>query len=282
MESRDWWIFFGAGRENAGVTKKDKGFRDRATVQSVDRSLDILEALAAVRDEVGILDLSKRVSLRASTVHRLLATLVLRGYARQNNPTGRYSLGPRALQLGRAYHDRSDLRAEAHPFLQRLMEASGETTNLSILDHAEAVYVDQVQSPHVVRMFAEIGRRVPLHSTGCGKLFLAYLTPAERTRLLTDNGLPADTPYTITTAEGLARELAEIRRRGYAVDNQEHDEGVRCIAAPARDHTGEVVAAISLSGPTTRMAKERLTELGKLVTTICSQLSATLGYTETT
>jgi IclR family acetate operon transcriptional repressor len=264
------------------MVKKDKGLRDRVTVQSVDRSLDILETLAAVGDEVGIVDLSKRVSLRASTVHRLLATLAQRGYVRHNSPTGRYSLGARALQLSHAFHNGSDLRAEAHHFLQLLMEESGETANLTILDHAEAVYIDQVPSPHTVRMFAEIGRRVPLHSTGCGKVFLAYLAPAERARLVSEKGLPADTRYTITTAEGLERELAEIRRRGYAVDNQEHDEEVRCVAAPVRDHTGEVTAALSLSGPATRVTKERLPELGKLVTTICSQLSATLGYTKTT
>jgi DNA-binding IclR family transcriptional regulator len=269
-------------RGNVGMAKKDKGVRDHATVQSVERSLDILEALAAAGDEVGVLDLSKRVSLRASTVHRLLATLVLRGYARQNSQTGRYSLGPRALQLSHAFHNGSDLRAEAHHFLQRLMEESGETANLTILDHAEAVYIDQVPSPHTVRMFAEIGRRVPLHSTGCGKVFLAYLAPAERARLVSEKGLPGDTRHTITTAKELERELAEIRRRGYAVDNQEHDEEVRCVAAPVRDHTGEVTAALSLSGPTTRVTIERVPELGKLLTMICSQLSATLGYQETT
>ena len=264
------------------MAKKAKGVRNHATVQSVERSLDILEALAAASDGIGILDLSERVSLHASTVHCLLATLVHRGYVRQNSQTDRYALGPRALQLGRAFHDRSGLRAEAHPFLQHLMEASGETANLSILDHWEAVYIDQVQSPRVVRMFAEIGRRVPLHSTGCGKVFLAYLAPAEQGRIVAEKGLPANTRYTITTARELERAVAEIRRCGFAVDNEEQDEGVRCVAAPVRDHTGEVVAAISISGPTTRVTKERVPELGKLVVTICAQLSAALGYEETT
>jgi IclR family acetate operon transcriptional repressor len=202
----------------------------------------------------------------------------LRGYARQNSQTGQYALGPRALQLGRAFHDRSDLRAEAHPFLQQLVEASGETTNLSIRDDWEAIYIDQVQSARVVRIFAEIGRRVPLHSTGCGKVFLAFLEPATRAQYVAQAGLPAHTSHTITTAQELERALAEIRRRDFTVDNEEQDEGVRCVAAPVRDHTGAVVAAISLSGPTSRMTMDRIPELAKLLVATCAQLSATLGY----
>jgi len=260
------------------MVKKDKGVRNQTTVQSVERSLDILEALAAAHPGTGIADLSQQVSLRASTVHRLLATLVLRGYARQNSQNGQYSLGPRALQLGRAFHDRSDLRAEAHPFLQQLVAASGETANLSIRDNGEAIYIDQVQSARVVRIFAEIGRRVPLHSTGCGKVLLAFLEPAERSHYAAEHGLPAYTPHTITTTQELERALAEIRQRDFATDNEEQDEGVRCVAAPVRDHTSAVVAAISLSGPVSRVTMDRIPELAKLLVSTCAQLSAALGY----
>lgn len=263
----------GKGKENG----------ERVTVQSVERSLDILEALAAASSGaggVGIVDLSNRVSLHVSTVHRLLATLIVRGYVRQTEQSGRYSLGPRALQLGRAFHNQSDIRAEAHPFLQRLMEESGETANLMVLDHDEAVYIDQIQSPRLVRMFAEIGRRVPLHSTGGGKAILAYYDPVERHRILAEKGLAASTPHTITSPEALEQALAEVRRCGYAIDDEEQEEGVRCIAGPVHDHTGNVVAAVSLSGPTTRMTRERLQELSGLVKTICAEFSASLGYKE--
>lgn len=262
-------------------TRKAKSSKNRATVQSVERAFDILEALAAAKGELGILDLSERVHLHPSTVHRLLMTLLQRGYVRQSDQTGRYSLGARLLQLGRVIHDHSTIRAEAHPFLERLVQASGETTNLSILDHDEAVYIDQVESPHLVRMFAQIGRRVPLHSTGCGKVLLAYLEPAERSRIIREKGLPAYTRNTITNPKELERALAEIRRYGYAVDDEETDEGVRCVAGPVRDHTGKVIAAISISGPITRVTKEKIPHLGKLVAEACSELSVMLGYKET-
>ncbi len=257
---------------------KARSSKNRATVQSVERAFDILETLAAEQGELGILDLSERVRLHPSTVHRLLTTLLQSGYVRQNDRTGRYSLGARLLQLGRVIHNHSTLRAEARPFLERLMQASGETTNLSILDRDEAVYIDQVESPRLVRMFAQIGRRVPWHSTGCGKVLLAYLEPAERNRILRKKSLPAYTRNTITKPRELERVLAEIRRCGYAVDDEETEEGVRCVAGPVRDHTGKVIAAISLSGPVTRMTKEKIPRLGKLVAEACAELSAILGY----
>ncbi len=260
--------------------RDDKAPGDRATVQSVERSLDILEALAAAGSEVGIADMSGRVGLHISTVHRLLATLVVRGYVRQNSQTGRYSLGSQALQLGRAFHDRSDIRTEARPFLQLLMEGSGETANLVMLDGNEAVYMDQVPSPRLVRMFAGVGRRVPLHSTGSGKAMLSCLPPEERARIVAEKGLSPSTPHTITTAAALEDELIKVGRQGFAVDDEEQEEGVRCIAAPVRDSTRRVVAAMSLSGPSTRMTPERIQSLSGLLKTVCVQLSAALGYRE--
>ncbi len=264
------------------TTDKVKVVKNHATVQSVERTFDVLEVLAATPDDFGILDLSNRVGLHPSTVHRLLATLVHRGYARQDHKTGRYSLGSRTLSLGRAFRDHSAIRAEAHPFLQRLMEASGETANLSILDRNEAVYIDQVQCPRIVRIFAEIGRRVPLHSTGCGKVLLAYMEAAERNRIIAEQGLRASTHQTITSLRELERALTEVRRCGFAVDDEEQDEGVRCVAGPVRDHTDKVIGAVSLSGPTNRLTQDRIPGLGKLVAETCSELSAVLGYKETT
>jgi DNA-binding IclR family transcriptional regulator len=254
------------------------GGSDHGRVQSLDRALDILEALAGAGRGIGIVDLSARVGLHASTAHRLLATLVARGYARQSSRSQRYSLGTRVLQLGRSFHDRSDLRQEAHRYLQQLTAMSEETANLVMRDGDEVVYIDQVQSPHLVRMFAEIGRRVPLHSTAGGKAILAYWDPPEVRRLIADRGLPGKTSHTITAQEDLERALAEVRRSGFAIDDQEQEEGVRCVAGPVRDQTGEVVAALSLSGPTTRMTRNRIAELGPLVVTICGDLSIALGY----
>jgi DNA-binding IclR family transcriptional regulator len=263
-----------------GAAESGKAESDRGRVQSVDRALDIMEALAGAGRGIGIVDLSARVGLHASTVHRLLATLVARGYARQSPQSQRYSLGTRVLQLGRSFHDRSDLRQEAHRYLQQLTEISGETANLVMRDDDEVVYIDQVQSPHLVRMFAEIGRRVPLHSTAGGKAILASWDRAELHRLVAEKGLPGKTKYTITSLGDLELALGEVRRSGYAIDDQEQEEGVRCVAGPVGDQTGDVVAALSLSGPITRMTRSRIAELGALVVRVCGELSAALGYQE--
>jgi IclR family KDG regulon transcriptional repressor len=260
------------------MLSKDNHPHDRSKVQSVERCLDILESLAVAENSIGILDLSNRVALHPSTVHRLLSTLLARGYVRQDSRNGRYSLGARALALAQSFHERQDLRTDAHPFLQRLMQETGETANLIVLDCDEAVYVDQVPSPHLVRMFASIGRHVPLHSTGCGKVLLAHLESSERSRIFREKGLPRSTRYTITSATELERELADIRRRGYAVDDRENDEDVRCIAGPVRDHMGKVIAALSISGPTARVTKERIPDMGRLVVAIATELSAALGH----
>lgn len=256
-----------------------KDTRDRNKVQSVERSLDLLEALSEAEGGIGILDLSARVSLHASTAHRLLSTLLSRGYVCRTSPNGLYALGPRALALAQSFSARRDFRF-AHPFLEQLMEETGETANLSILDRDQAVYIDQVPSPRLVRMFAAIGRHVPLHSTGCGKVLLAHLDPIRRTALVQERKLERSTRFTITSSAELERELADIRRRGYAEDNQENDEGVRCVAAPVRDHTTQVIAAISVSGPTTRVTKDRISGLSKQVMSVASQLSAALGCTK--
>ncbi len=256
------------GRDNA----------DRATVQSLERALDILEALAASGQGVGIVDLSTRVSLHVSTVHRLLATLVRRGYARQHAHSGQYALGFRLLNFSRAVQEQSDLRTEARTYLMRLTENSGETSNLIVLHQNQAMYIDQVQSPRLARIFAEIGRCVPLHSTGGGKAILACLGEEERAALLAGHNLESLTPHTITSIEALEQVLMQVRAQGYAVDDEEQEEGVRCVAAPVRDHTGRVAAALSVSGPTSRMTRERITELGQIVVAACEELSREIGY----
>ena len=251
---------------------------DRATVQSVERSLDILEALAASGQGIGIVELSSRVSLHVSTVHRLLATLVSRGYARQHAHSGQYALGFRLLSFSQAVREQSDLRTEARNYLMRLTEQSGETSNLVVLHQSQAMYVDQVQSPRLARIFAEIGRCVPLHSTGGGKAILACFGDEDRAEFMAGHKLESLTPHTITTRDALDQALAQVRLQGYAVDDEEQEEGVRCVAAPVRDHTGQVVAALSVSGPTSRMARERIAELAAMVVDSCVELSRELGY----
>lgn len=252
----------------------------RTTVQSVERTLDILEALAD-RGEAGIAQLSHQVGLHASTVHRLLSTLISRGYVRQNHETGRYQLGLKALDVARAVRDHLDLRMEALPILRELMQKSGETANLAVLDGQHLVYLEQVSSPGwMLRMFVQVGARAPLHSTASGKVLLAYLPEIELNKKLADYTLTPYASRTIVDKGILLSELAEVRRAGYATDYGEQEEGVSCVAGPVRDSTGRVVAAISVSGPWIRITAERVSVLVPLINESCARLSTALGYKE--
>jgi len=244
------------GRPKKEQLTEDEGARH--TVQSVERTLDILEALADFKRPVPLSELSGRVGLNVSTVHRLLATLIERGYAQQDPATGRYGIGRRLLSLSSGMDGNNDLQLIAHPVLQRLAAEAGETANLSVRSGDQLVYIDQVQADRMMRMFTRVGSSVPLYSTGSGKLFLAYASdPAhferELNRYLLENELKPRTSATITEAKSLREELLKIRERGYSFDNEEMEEGVICVAAPIFDRAGQIVAGISVSGPTSRL-----------------------------
>lgn len=221
-------------------------------VQSLERALDLLEALAGT-DEVGVSELAAQTGLVPSTAHRLLATLVSRGYAAQSAASGRYLLGYKLLELTSGLHDRLErLRVAARPHLEAIMEQTGETTNLVVLEGRSAVYIDSVSGTRSVRLFTEIGQAIPAHSSGSGKALLAW---ADVEALFGADPLPASTPHTLTSLDALDEDLAEIRRRGYATDDEEHELGVACVATPILDRGGQPLAAISISGPTPRMAE---------------------------
>jgi len=243
----------------------------------VERTLDILEALAD-RGEAGIAQLSVQVGLHASTVHRLLSTLIARGYVRQNQETGRYLLGLKALDVARAVKDHLDVRMEAQPILRDLMQKSGETSNLAVLDGQHLVYLEQASCPEwMLRMFVQVGAQAPLHSTASGKVLLAHLPDKDLQALLLSYQLTPFASRTIVDKQLLLAELEEVRRRGYATDYGEQEEGVSCVAAPVRDSTDRVVAAISISGPWIRITRERVDLLIPLLWEACARLSAALG-----
>lgn len=228
-----------------------------AGVQSVSRALDLLEALAAADGPLGISEVARATGLADGTAHRLLRTLIARGYARQGGDR-RYSLGTRLLTLGDGA--RRALVAGARPLLQRLVELSGETANLAVLDGDWVVYVAQAPSPHRLRLFAEVGRHVPAHSTSVGKVLLGGLADSEVGALLGRTGLAARTPRTLTDPERVLAEVARVRRRGYAMDDGEEELGVRCVAVPVVDGS-TVVAAVSVSGPAARVPAQPPEEL---------------------
>jgi len=238
-------------------------------VQSVARSLEILETLAA-ENELGLVEIAGRTGLQPSTAHRLLATLVARGYAARNVANGRYVVGHKVAELAGDRHER--LRALARGPLAIVQERTGETANLSVLAPPNAIYVDQVDGNRAVRMLARIGAAVPAHASAAGKAMLAH-ADAET---VAGQPLPALTARTITTAAALERELAQIRARGYAVDDEEHEAGVGCVAAPILDHRGKAVAALSVSAPIQRIRASDPAALGELLSEQAQAISRSL------
>ncbi|MBC5811613.1 MAG: IclR family transcriptional regulator [Candidatus Eremiobacteraeota bacterium] len=243
----------------------------------MDRTIDVLEALATRRGATGISELSHIVGLHVSTVHRLLATLVARGYVRQDPESSRYHLGAQVFALAGAAEVHLDLRLVARPYLERLMRVSGETANLVTIGGSEAVYLDQVASLHLVKMFTTPGSRAPLYCTGGGKVMLAYKPEAFVAEALR-GPLRRYTPHTLTTRAAIEQQLIRVRALGYATDDEEMEEGVRCLAVPIFDRRDEVAGALSVSGPTTRLTPERIGKLGPALVAIGDELSRQLGF----
>jgi IclR family acetate operon transcriptional repressor len=249
-------------------------------VQSLDRALDVLEALAESDDEITISQLTERVGLPLGTVHRLLSGLVERGYAAQDRETRLYGPGPRLLEIGAraAANRRFTLSRIARPALQELTAATDETSNLLTLQGDEGVYSEQVSSARLVRMFTEVGQRVPLYCTGGGKAILSGLTPDELGAYLARTTLRAFTPKTLAAPDALRAELQQARAQGFALDDEERELGVCCVAAPIFDRLGRCVAALSISGPTSRLPLERAAELGPRVRQAADSCSLALGF----
>jgi len=220
-------------------------------VQSVQRALELLDALADAGEARGVSELRRATGLPVATIHRLLATMAAQGYVRLDTASHKYTLGSHLIRLGEAAT--RHFARFAHPYLAELMEASGETANLAVFEDGQAAYVAQVPSRHHrVRMFTEVGRRVLPHTSGVGKVVLAFRPRAEVEALLARTGLPRRTPRTITELERFLAELDTVARQGYAIDSGEEEVGVRCLAVPVFG-VGDSVAAMSVSAPEGRL-----------------------------
>ncbi|GAT66806.1 iclR family transcriptional regulator [Planomonospora sphaerica] len=243
------------------------------TVQSVDRALDLLEALAGRGGEAGISELSAATGLPYGTIHRLLRTLLARGYVRQESDR-RYALGGALVRLG-GVAERM-VGAWAQPYLEKMVALSGETANLAVLEGDFIVYVAQVPSPRRLRMFAEVGRRVLPHSTAVGKVLLADRPAGEVAALVERTGMPRRTANTITDLPGMLAELERVRARGYAMDLGEEELGVHCLAVGVHDGS-RTVAAMSVSGPAERIETLDREELAEGMRRIAGDFGAELG-----
>jgi IclR family acetate operon transcriptional repressor len=259
----------------------NNGDRSRYLTRSVERALTILHLFILGEAEISLSEISQRVGLHQSTVFRLLATLSSAGFTEQDPHTGRYRLGPAALALGQAYLRHSDLRQIAEAPLARLRDQSSETVHLATLQGTQVIYLEKLPGLHPIGlMSSRVGDRSPAHCTGLGKALLAYVPEAEL-RQAYAGGLKEFTPHTITRLPPLLAELERVRREGFAVDDEEHEQGVVCVAAPVFD-TDRVVAAISASGPADRIRKEmRERGLTQAVLAAAAEISARLGRVPT-
>lgn len=243
-----------------------------AEIQALARGLKILNLLERSRDGMGATEIGRRLSIDKSSASRLLRTLANYGFVEQDENSARYLLGPQLLTLGQQLLNRITLRDHARPYLRQLVDETGECAHLAIPAQRQALYIDQAESSAALRVESEIGTLSPLHCTALGKVMLAFgqVRPPDELRPFTHR--------TVSDRSTLEAQLAQTAKRGYAIDDEEYNYGVRCVAAPVYDHRGGLVGAIGISGPAGRVTLERIDEFGSVVLEVAAALSARLGY----
>ena len=251
--------------------------RANARLSSVGNAARLLKAFSDREYELGISNLARRLGLGKSTVHRLASTLVDAELLEQNPETGAYRLGLALFDLGMLVRRKMSFVNEARPYLRALMESTGESVHLTVLDHGAVLYVNNIASPQAIRMQSNLGARVPAHCCSEGKVLLAH-ADAEVVEQLIAGGLPPRTPKTIVRAQQLRSELAAVRSRGYGLDDEELELGLRAAAAPVRDHRGQVIAALSIAGPVQRVSKKTLHRFASEAMAAGRAVSKRLGY----
>ncbi|MGM0445943.1 MAG: IclR family transcriptional regulator [Bacillota bacterium] len=247
-------------------------------VKSVDRALNILEVVSHSKEALGVTELSNKMDLNKSTVYRMLNTLQYRGYIAQDNENDKYTTGLKLFELGSLAINDLDLRKTSVSYLEELMELTGETVHLGILDDGEVIYIEKVESSETIRMHSKIGKRVYAHNTSLGKILLAYSDDEVTENILNNKGLPKTTENTITKQKKFKEHLRQVKKQGYAVDNEESEEGINCIAGPIFDHKGEITAAFSISVPKIRLNNDITKKYGDLILKYSQKISEALGY----
>jgi IclR family acetate operon transcriptional repressor len=254
----------------------DLGRQQPGSVQALDRGLALLEIIAQA-DGLSLTSIAQRAGIAASTAHRILATLKAAGFVQCDESRGGYLIGVKAFKIGSAFLRNRKLVDVARGVLRDLMAAGDETANLGIENDGYVVFVSQLESHHAIRAFHRPGARGPMHASSLGKAMLAWLPEAGVAEILDRVGLPRLTDRTLIDREALIADLALTRERGWAVDDQEKADGMRCAGAPVFNEHGEVIGALSVSGPAVRMTHERLGELGPLVKRAAAELTDRVG-----
>lgn len=247
-------------------------------VKSVDRALTIITIVSKKKEGIGVTELANQLDLNKSSIFRLLSTLVAHGFIEQDPESKKYRLGYKYLELSAKLLDSIDIRMEAKPFLQELEAFTNEVIHLVVYDQGEVVYIEKLEGNETLRMHSQVGKRAPMHCTSVGKVILAHLPAEESLNIIKRKGLSRHTENTITDQDVLLTELTKIKKQGYGVEVEENETGITCVAAPIFNNAGKIAAAVSISGPSIRMGKDRIDQLKEKVMEICSKISARLGY----
>ncbi|ATW27701.1 IclR family transcriptional regulator [Candidatus Formimonas warabiya] len=247
-------------------------------VQSVERALQILKAMHAKREDVGITELSKELQVGKSTIHRLITTLEEYGFVQQIPGTGKYRIGWALFELGSEVPKRVGLNEVAKPYLHALCDQTNETAILAVRDGTDTVYVDKAETSQILRMDIQVGTRVPAYCTALGKVLLSGLTNDEIRELYKDKTFKPNTMNTISSLDQLLYHIDNVRLSQYAVDDEEFSLGFRCVAAPIKDISGNIIAGIAVGGPSSRLTKIKLGEDYPLAMDAASRVSTALGY----
>ena len=265
-----------AARRGRGRPRIQRSESEVTTVQALDRGLTLLQMLAR-EGAANLSDLSLQAGMPAPTAHRLLSTLLRQQFVDYDETSQLWAIGVQAYSVGSSYLARTSLGELARPVLRVLMEETGETANLAVEDHGDVVFISQIESNHPIRAYHRPGSRSHLHASGIGKALLSMRSRDEVAKSLEKTGLPAFTPQTLSTPTTLFEDLERTRQRGWSFDNEEHFEGMRCVAAPIIDARGEPVAGVSVSGPSTRFPDEMISRIGPTVKKAASRISEALG-----
>lgn len=249
-----------------------------AGLSSVRNAARLLCAFTPTDRDLGVSELASRLGLGKSSVHRLLSTLALEGLIERDAATGRYRLGLKLYELGSIVGDHLDLHEVVAGPIDELRNRTGETVHVAILDGPDVVYIARRESPHTLRLFGRVGHRNHAHCTSTGKLLLAFLPPADLATVLDGFTLPAHTRRTITDRGKLDSELDAIRRRGWADNIEESELGVNSVAAPIREASGRVVAAISVAGPAARFTPDGMRQVAVDTVRTADAISERLGW----
>lgn len=251
---------------------------EKNLINAVDRSLRILELFSEHHSEYKLTEISQALNLHKSTVHGLLRTLAHRGYISQNVENGKYRLGLKLVERGNLALNSLDLRKIANPHLKEIAQKIGDTVHLVILDGSEVVYIDKVEGEKSILQYSRIGKRAPLYCTAVGKVLSSGKTISEVEELAKTQPFIMHTENTISNEEDFIKEVESVKKQGFALDNEELEIGLRCIAVPIFDHNGHVVASISISGSASRIKKESEKEIINLLKEKAAIISKELGY----